>query len=507
MSPSDTANQHIDCTRSAPLRRTLSLQTAEHHTHGVHQMTPSLKDVLPLELAEHIEELIKDSPYISTIEPHQVRSLRHNTRWLDPDVQRNIQTVLGDPLFGFQRRLSAYKEKMRLLTELGAAGADEALQELEGMGIQLKALVTRSAVRMFEQALPILGYTRTYKKLNRLAKLGPTRAKQKGRDYPPHMYLPDYGLISPEVPDGAYYPEPTGIANEHIDCFIRSTANHALMFMNARMEIEKSLHNERRCEERRLRRALNPAPRRGKKSTVHRASIPSSPPPMASTRSLTEASRSDRDAEGIVAKNTPITRTALTAGQTLSRPRLDKAGIPAKWGDLTDFEKCNVISEAVHAHTSGISITADIDVSWMASRKAAGKDISAEIQQRLAIAFKDVVGPGIAFAAVIEADRLTKPHLHGLVSLPPTLENRRLVRTALLRFTGEYDLDGKARARRVDAIAFDGSPRWAAYPFKYHASARKTVGTHRVLIYSHPAVRLGRALQEQRRAAALSSPG
>lgn len=505
MSPSDTGDQLIESTRSTPPRSTLSLQTAEHYTEEAHQMSPSLKDVLPLELAEHIEELIKDSPYISTIEPHQVRSLRHNTRWLDSDVKRNIQIVLDDPLFGLERRLSAYKERMRLFTELGAVGADEALQELEGMRVKLKALVTKSAVRMFEQALPLLAYTRTYRKLNRLAKLGPTRAKQRGRDYPPHMYLPDYGLTFPVAPDGAYFPEPTGIANEHIDYFIRTTACEALRFMNDRMEIEKRLHNERRREERRLRRELNPTSRRGKKSTARRASKPSSPLPTASTHSSTEASSSGGGAEGIVAKPTPIKRTAPTSGQTLSRPRLDKAGIPAKWRDLTDLERCNVISAAVHAHSSGISFTADIDVSWMASRKAAGKDISAEIQRRLAKAFKDVIGPGVGFAAVIEADKLTKPHIHGVVSLPPTPENRRLVRAALLRFTGEHGLDGKARARRVNTLAYDGRPRWAKYPFKYHASARETVGTHRVLITSHPAVRLGRALQEKRRAEALSS--
>lgn len=465
---------------------------------------PSKEFILP-NPSDDFEKMIRGGPHLSAFSGARVTSIRHDPRWLDTDMKRNIHIVMDDPEFAFPARISGEIEGLVSLSALGEAHASEALDVLEEIKPQIKSIVVDSAVQMMELALPFVAFTRAYKRLNRLAKLGRTRAGERGIDYPPHMALPDYGLTLPETPPGGDYPDPTGIPNDHVDRFIRSTANAAVHYMNRRMRLEKDLHNERRRNERQLRAEIKGTPRRRKKPTVSEVAGGSSPAPLARLGDPIEAYGPESGVGGLVANPISNKRPPPTSGLSLSRPRLDKAGIPAHWRDLTDLEKCQVICTAIHTDTSGISFTADVDMGWMAARKAAGKDVMAEIQQRLSKALRDVVGPGAGFAAVIEADRFADPHLHGVVNLAPTLENVQLVRQALMRFTGEPDLDGKARARRVDVDAFDGDPKFTRYVFKWHATARAKLSIHRVLITSRPAIQLGRALQEQRRAAALSS--
>lgn len=467
-------------------------------------MSLNLKDVLPPDLADHIEKLVKDSPYSTVIDPAQVRSIQHLPLWRDSDIQRNIERVLDDPLFDLPRRLLAFETWLEQGSVEGVPVADEALALLADMRPELKGLITKSAVRMYELGLPFLAFTRTYARLNRLAKLGPTRAKEKGKDYPPHMALPDYGLTCPDIPDGAYFPERTAIGNPLVDSLIRFTANDVMLFLEGRKKAELGLRSERDKEERRLRAKL----RIGKKPTRPRRR--KQPSPTEAPSAATKSAPLDEGVppEGVVSKVSKTTLSMRSAGKPASsrpRPRLDIAGIPARWRDLNDQEKYRAICEAMAADTKGIAITVDIDEVWMASRKSVGKDAMAEIQARLYKAFKAVFGSSLAFAAVIETDRVTKPHLHGVINLAPDPANQELVRQALLRFTGAAELDGRRRARRTHTKQMDDPVYWGEYPFKRHATARSRLGSHRVVITSRPAVQLGRALQDQRRAAALRS--
>ncbi|MGP1275298.1 MAG: hypothetical protein ACQRW7_07770 [Caulobacterales bacterium] len=457
----------------------------------------SIANDLNIEL--NLEELSTE------IDPEIVNGFRHGTRWLDSEFAKNLGIVLDDPLFNYPRRVSTQHEIMRTLADKGDTEAIAGLQELEASEPQIRRLIIQSAVRMFDLARPLLAYERTHKRLTRLAKLGPVGALEKGKDYPPHMNLPNYGLKRPELPEGAFFPEHTGISNALIDQFIRLTANDAVWFMESRKRIERKMHNCRRRAEYQLRKRKFSKLPSSKKPTMSSISHISTHKVITNNIPNVHMISKHANDNGIVTKAPLIRRPSPASGQRLSRPRLDKAGIPPKWRNLTDLEKYRVISQAIHRQTSGISITADIDESWMASRRAAGKDVMSEVQQRLAKSLQRGIGSGIAFAAVVEADEDTKPHLHGLVNLRPTPENQRLVRAALLNFTGEYGQDGRTRARRVNVKAFDGSSLWVNYPFKRHALARDTLGVHRVLVTSRPAVRLGKALQDRLRANVLKT--
>lgn len=158
--------------------------------------------------------------------------------------------------------------------------------------------------------------------------------------------------------------------------------------------------------------------------------------------------------------------------------------LPRRWRNLSFEQKCGLMAQSIESEGRGLSITINLAPEVVKAAQAAKKGLASHLRERFAKVLKRSFGHVPDFIIVAEQRLREKPHLHGVVDLEDTPENRKAVRHAGEVLSG-LPLDGPGRARIVDTQQLVNGGFWpGGYTKKSRHSTRKRMKIDRVMAHT-----------------------
>ena len=206
---------------------------------------------------------------------------------------------------------------------------------------------------------------------------------------------------------------------------------------------------------------------------------------------------------GIQAKAKRAVRSSGQSGRSVSPPSSSSASattdtLPRRWRDLSLEQKCGLMALSIESEGRGLSITINLAPEVVQAAQAKKKGPVSHLRQRFAQVLKRSFGYMPDFMIVAEQRLHENPHLHGVIDLEDTPENRKVVRHAGEVLSG-LPLDGPGRARIVDIQQLENGGFWpGGYTKKSRRSTRKQMKLKRVLAHTEALGQKARAAHAAR---------
>ena len=158
--------------------------------------------------------------------------------------------------------------------------------------------------------------------------------------------------------------------------------------------------------------------------------------------------------------------------------------LPRQWRTLSLEQKCGLMAQSIESEGRGLSITINLAPEVVRSAQAATKGPVSHLRERFAKVLKRSLGHVPDFVIVAEQGYGQKPHLHGVIDLEDTPENRKAIRHAGEVLSG-LALDGPGRARIVDIQPLANGGFWPGdYTKKFRHSTRRQMRVERVMAHT-----------------------
>ncbi|MCR9129614.1 MAG: hypothetical protein NXI12_08840 [Alphaproteobacteria bacterium] len=170
---------------------------------------------------------------------------------------------------------------------------------------------------------------------------------------------------------------------------------------------------------------------------------------------------------------------------------------PRQWRDLSLEQKCGLMAQSIESEGRGLSITIKLDQKVVKAAHSAKKGPVSHLRERFARVIDRSLGRVPDFVIVAEQGLGQEPHLHGVIDLEDTPENRKAVRHAGEVLSG-LPLYGPGRARIVDIQRLENGGFWPGdYTKKFRRSTRRQMKIDRVMAHTQNLGRRAKARHQQ----------
>lgn len=183
------------------------------------------------------------------------------------------------------------------------------------------------------------------------------------------------------------------------------------------------------------------------------------------------------------------TSTAATPLRIVTTPKSPTCPKKARsvdqaWKTASEDEKAGWMAGAIHEGEGGLSITINLSPETVADAIRAKKGAMSHLRERLANLLRRRLGFSPDMLLIAEQSFRQGPHIHGVIGLPNTKENRKAIRSAGEVLSGK-NLTSPGRARIVDIQALYDPKYWAEdYLSKYREQSKARFKSDRVVVYS-----------------------
>lgn len=153
-----------------------------------------------------------------------------------------------------------------------------------------------------------------------------------------------------------------------------------------------------------------------------------------------------------------------------------------RWPGSSDQDKTRAMVRDIHEQGRGIAITCRLSDEVVDAARSSKKGLPSHLLERLTKLLKQRFKQPVDIVIVLEQGLGEGPHLHGVVDVADTQENRHLVREALTVLGACPQIGLMERQVHVsDLYEPDG---WGRYPFKWRSTSKSNLKVDRTMAAS-----------------------